>query len=61
MANQDLLKPAQVAKFFGVHKLTVTGWARKGQVKSVKTPGGRYLIPRSEVDRLLLIHGRTAA
>ncbi len=58
MTTQTLLKPYEIAEKLGVHKLTVTGWARKGQVKSIRTPGGHYLIPQSEADRLLLIHGK---
>lgn len=44
----------EVAALFGVHPKTVTKWAKRGRLSSVRTPGGhrlRYL--ESEVRELL--------
>jgi excisionase family DNA binding protein len=38
----------QLAEQFGVHRTTVTRWAKKGLIPSVQTPGGRYILGTAE-------------
>jgi putative resolvase len=44
---------SEVARRMGVDRDTVGRWIRLGQVRAIRTPGGRWRIPRSELDRLL--------
>jgi len=48
-----LLSTGEVAKIFGVSYTTVKKWAYSGKIKFIKTPGGRYRYPESEVRCLL--------
>jgi len=48
----ELLKPQEAARMISVSYPTLKQWIYKGQIQSIKTPGGHHLIPRSEVDRL---------
>ena len=56
--SESLLTPAEVANRFGVSPKTVTRWAQKGKLTSIRTPGGhrRY---RESVIRALLGAGDT--
>ncbi|NHW88640.1 MAG: helix-turn-helix domain-containing protein [Archaeoglobales archaeon] len=45
----------EVAKTFGVSYATVKGWAYSGKIKYIKTPGGKYRYPESEIKRLIPI------
>jgi excisionase family DNA binding protein len=49
----ELLQPAQVARIFAVDPKTVTRWAQKGWISSIKTPGGHRRYPQSEVEALM--------
>ncbi|HEY6329925.1 MAG TPA: helix-turn-helix transcriptional regulator [Blastocatellia bacterium] len=48
----ELLRPQDAARLISVSYPTLKQWIYKGQIQSVKTPGGHHRIPRSEVDRL---------
>ena len=48
-----LLSPAQVGKLFGVKGKTVSTWAVRGHLPSVRTPGGHRRFWESDVRRLL--------
>ncbi|HUK92014.1 MAG TPA: helix-turn-helix transcriptional regulator [Blastocatellia bacterium] len=48
----ELLKPQEAARMISVSYPTLKQWIYKGQIQSIKTPGGHHRIPRSEVDRL---------
>lgn len=43
----------KTAKILRVHPLTVFRWIRAGKVKAIKNPARRWLVPQSEIDRLL--------
>ena len=47
----ELLKLHDAAKLMSVSYPTLKQWIYKGQVQSIKTPGGHHRIPRSEIER----------
>jgi excisionase family DNA binding protein len=49
----NLLTPAEVAKLFQVDPKTVTRWATKGRIRSVRTPGGHRRFRRQDIVDLL--------
>ncbi len=55
----ELLTRRQAAGPVGVSTSTVTRWARKGILKTRRTPGGHYRFPAAEIRRLAL-HGPEA-
>ncbi len=46
----------ELAKILGVHRVTVTNWIKKGALKAVITPGGRYKITRKALKDFLQEH-----
>jgi excisionase family DNA binding protein len=64
-----LLNPEEASKIMRLNVQTVTAWCRKGKIKGIKVggnetngKGGKWLIPREEVDHYLhrqqVIHGK---
>ena len=51
-APRGPLSPADAAKLLGVSYQTVKQWIYKKKIRSVRTPGGHYRIPASEIRRL---------
>ncbi len=49
----QLLRTADVAALFQVSERTVSEWARRGRIPSVRTPGGHRRYPADEVRQLL--------
>lgn len=49
----DLMTPAEVAQALRVDPKTVTRWAIKGLLTSIRTPGGHRRFHTSEVQALL--------
>ena len=47
--GDELLSPAEVAALFRVHPKTVTRWAKTGQLRAIRTPGGHRRYARAEV------------
>ena len=47
------LRTREVAILFQVSERAVTDWARKGRIRSVRTPGGHRRYPASHVRSLL--------
>jgi molybdopterin-binding protein len=47
------LTPRQAALRLGISYPTIKQWLYQGKIKAVKTPGGHYRIPESELDGLL--------
>lgn len=56
--SERLLRTCDVALLFQVSERTVSEWARKGRVPSVRTPGGHRRYPADQI-RQLLVNGRT--
>ena len=52
------LRTREVALLFQVSERAVTDWARKGRIRSVRTPGGHRRYPASEVRSLLQASGQ---
>src|ERR1700749_3979501 len=55
-----LLRTSDVAALFQVSERTVSEWAKRGQIPSVRTPGGHRRYPADGI-RALLQEGRTGA
>lgn len=51
--GEKMYTTGEVARLLGVDYVTVARWARDGKIKAVRTPGGHWRIPESEVKRLL--------
>jgi len=51
--NERLLRPKEACELLGVSYSTLLRWIKKGRVRAVRTPSGRYRIPEGEVRRLL--------
>jgi excisionase family DNA binding protein len=50
---EKLYTTGEVAKIFGVFYVAVKKWAYSGKIKYIKTLGGKYRYPESEIKRLL--------
>ena len=53
----DTLTAPEVAAYLRVDVHTVQRWLRKGLMAGVRTPGGDWRIPRSEVEKMLTTAG----
>jgi len=51
--TRGYLKVSELANMLGIHQSTVRCWIRSGYLKAVRTRGGHYRIPRSEIERML--------
>ncbi len=49
----ELLRTSDVARLFQVSERTVSDWARRGRIPSVRTPGGHRRYPADEIHRLM--------
>jgi molybdopterin-binding protein len=47
------LSPREAALRLGISYPTIKQWLYRGKLKAMKTPGGHYRIPESELDSLL--------
>ena len=52
MSSEEYLKPHEVCRILGISYITLWRWIREGKVKAVRSPSGRYLIPRSEIEKI---------
>ena len=50
---ETLLRPRDAAVKLQISYPTIKQWIYRHKLRSVKTPGGHYRIPQTEVDRLL--------
>ena len=51
--EEKMYSTGEVAEMLGVDYATVARWARTGKIKAIRTVGGHWRIPESEVKRLL--------
>jgi excisionase family DNA binding protein len=52
-ADERLLTPAEVAALFRVDPKTAGRWAKQRKMGAIKTPGGRWRFPESQVRQAL--------
>jgi len=52
-STETLLRPRDAAVQLQISYPTIKQWIYRHKLRSVKTPGGHYRIPQTEVDRLL--------
>jgi excisionase family DNA binding protein len=50
---EKLLKVSEVARKLNVSRHTVLNWIKRGKIKAIRLPGGRYRIPESEVRKII--------
>jgi excisionase family DNA binding protein len=51
-----LLKPSEVARILGVHRITMYQWIREGRIRVVRIKSGKRVwirIPEEEVRRII--------
>ena len=51
-ATERLLRPKEVCQRLGISYPTLARWVKEGKIKAVRTAGGKYRIPESEVRRI---------
>lgn len=51
--TDELLRPAEVAEIFRVDPRTVTDWARRGRIPSIRTLGGHRRFREEDVRKAL--------
>ena len=51
--SERLLPPGEASKRLGIHYVTLKRWIYSGKIRAVRTPTGRWMIPESEVERIL--------
>jgi putative resolvase len=51
--SERLLRPKDACRLLGVSYVTLRRWIKEGKVRAVRTIGGKYRIPESEIRRLL--------
>jgi excisionase family DNA binding protein len=55
--GKELMTPSEVAEVLRVDAKTVTRWAERGLVRSIKTPGGHNRFYRTDIDAI--VNGET--
>ncbi|MEM3636159.1 MAG: helix-turn-helix domain-containing protein [Thermoproteota archaeon] len=50
--EEELLRPSEVARRFGISVKTLWKWQRKGIIKAIRLPTGKLRYSKSEVERL---------
>jgi DNA binding domain, excisionase family len=51
-SSERLLRPKEVCQRLGISYSTLSRWVREGKIRAIKTAGGKYRIPESEVRRI---------
>jgi excisionase family DNA binding protein len=51
-APERLLRPKEVCQRLGISYPTLARWVREGKIRAIRTAGGKYRIPESEVRRI---------
>jgi excisionase family DNA binding protein len=50
--SEKLLRPKEVCQRLGISYSTLSRWVREGRIRAVKTAGGVFRVPESEVRRI---------
>jgi putative resolvase len=53
MREEKLYSTGKATKLLGISFITIKRWIYAGRIKAIRTPTKRYLIPESEIRRLL--------
>ncbi|ACL10882.1 IS element ISDka1 orfA, putative resolvase [Desulfurococcus amylolyticus 1221n] len=53
LISERLLRPKEVCQRLGISYSTLSRWVREGRIKAIRTAGGKYRIPESEVRRII--------
>ena len=48
-----MLPPREACRRLGIHFVTLKRWIYSGKIRAVRTPTGRWMIPESEVERII--------
>ena len=51
--SERLLPPREACRRLGIHFVTLKRWIYSGKIRAVRTPTGRWMIPESEVERII--------
>jgi putative resolvase len=51
-SSERLLRPKEVCRRLGISYSTLSRWVREGRIRAVRTAGGKYRVPESEVRRI---------
>jgi excisionase family DNA binding protein len=51
-SSERLLRPREVCRRLGISYSTLSRWVREGRIRAVRTAGGKYRVPESEVRRI---------
>ena len=49
--------PIDLSRILGIHRVTVTNWIKKGALKAIRTPGGRYKVSKEDLIAFLDLNG----
>jgi excisionase family DNA binding protein len=50
--SERLLRPREVCQRLGISYSTLSRWVREGRIKAIRTAGGKFRVPESEVRRI---------
>jgi excisionase family DNA binding protein len=50
--SERLLRPKEVCERLGISYSTLSRWVREGRIRAIRTAGGKYRVPESEVRRI---------
>ena len=48
-----MLPPREACRRLGIHYVTLKRWIYSGKIRAVRTPTGRWMIPESEIERIV--------
>ena len=51
--SERLLPPREACRRLGIHFVTLKRWIYSGKIRAVRTPTGRWMIPESEIERII--------
>jgi len=51
--SERLLPPREACRRLGISFTTLKRWIYSGKIRAVLTPTGRWMIPESEVERII--------